>query len=273
MAACWLAAARASAALAAARPVTALLRELPARIEHRPPLRQRTDGAARTTGGRAAEMPSDTENSDSDGPATVYVEPLYYRTRRERHASLSPDLGETAATARYRERLWSGEMGRRYFRLRAAEKKKKMRQELEARVAAFAEREATATTTAASVSRAVSGGVGAGADAVQDAFSAIWRGYTEQHRFVLTCMVLVLGSAVIYLCDIKAFWLRASAGGLGLDTESRQGKCAETEPPSVGSCLHRSCLHRSCLQCSGLTATCCAPCVPRVCCVRSRGAR
>ena len=170
-------------------------------------------------------MPSDTENSDSDGPATVYVEPLYYRTRRERYASLSPDLGETAATARYRERLWSGEMGRRYFRLRAAEKKKKqMRQELEALVAAFAEGEATATTTAASVSRAVSGGVGAGADAVQDAFSAIWRGYTEQHRFVLTCMVLVLGSAVIYLCDIKAFWLRASAGGL-LEGRERANIC------------------------------------------------
>jgi hypothetical protein len=113
-----------------------LLRELPARIEHRPPLRQRTDGAARTAGGRAAEMlagePSDTE--DSDAAATVYAEPKLYRTRREQHASLSPDLGETAATARYRERLWSGEMGRRYYRLRAVEKKRTLRKELEARV-------------------------------------------------------------------------------------------------------------------------------------------
>jgi hypothetical protein len=89
-----------------------------------------------------AGEPSDTE--DSDAAATVYAEPKLYRTRREQHASLSPDLGETAATARYRERLWSGEMGRRYYRLRAVEKKRTLRKELEARVAAFAEGEATA---------------------------------------------------------------------------------------------------------------------------------
>ena len=161
-------------------------------------------------------------------------------------------------------------MGRRYHLLRRppAEKKalqRALRKEIEGRVAAFVEGEATTITTAASVGRAVSGSVGAGAGAVQDAFTAIWRGYTKQQRFVLTCMLLVLGSAVLcYRHDIKAFWFRATSGGLGIDTDSHHGQCAEPEPPSVGMNHISEMYLRFLLFLSNSYVLCARPCVPRV---------
>lgn len=259
-----------------------MLSELPQTLPRRaPPNTHRAPPRAPPAGRRAAALLGEmvlgewSETEDSDAVAADFEEPQLYRSRRQQNASRSPGPGETPATGRYRERLWSGAMGRRYnlLRGRSAEKKalqRALRKEIEGRVAAFVEGEATTITTAASVGRAVSGSVGAGAGAVQDAFTAIWRGYTKQQRFVLTCMLLVLGSAVLcYRHDIKSFWFRATSGGLGIDTDSHHGQCAEPEPPSVGM-NHTSELYLRFLL--FLSLTCCAPCVPRVCCVKSRGA-
>ena len=65
------------------------------------------------------------ETEDSDAVAADFEEPQLYRSRRQQNASRSPGPGETPATGRYRERLWSGAMGRRYHLLRRPPAEKK----------------------------------------------------------------------------------------------------------------------------------------------------
>jgi hypothetical protein len=71
-------------------------------------------------------------------------------------------------------------------------------------------------------------------------------------------MLLVLGSAVLcYRHDIKAFWFRATSGGLGIE-------CAEPEPPSVGMNHISEMYLRFLLFLSNSYVLCARPCVPRV---------